>query len=61
MFHLRTQINFTVAIDFTSSNGKIALLFVLVFDKDLSNLQLIKPLLSAQVTEIVTLYYYNCI
>ena len=42
----RTQINFTVAIDFTSSNGKIALLFVLVFDKDLSNLQLIKPLLS---------------
>ena len=46
MFHLRTQINFTVAIDFTSSNGKIALLSVLVFDKDLSNLQLIKPLLS---------------
>lgn len=46
MFHLRTEINFTVAIDFTSSNGKIALLFVLVFDKDLSNLQLIKPLLS---------------
>ena len=42
----RTQINFTVAIDFTSSNGKIALLFVLVFDKDFSNLQLIKPLLS---------------
>ena len=46
MFHLRTEINFTVAIDFTSSNGKISLLFVLVFDKDLSNLQLIKPLLS---------------
>ena len=43
MFHLRTEINFTVAIDFTSSNGKIALLFVLVFDKE-SNLQLIKPL-----------------